>query len=131
MRTLLLMIMIAFCISACEKGGEQPTADIYGKWELHRQYGGLLGKDSIYAAGNGNIYQFNSGNTYKHFTNGTADAQGVFVIKKYGTQPDQPVNHILFDNHTDGDPINIDGNKLSIGTTVTDGQISEYQRIGN
>jgi hypothetical protein len=125
------MIAIAFCVSACKKGDEQSSSDLYGKWELHRQYGGFLGKDSVYAAGNGNIYQFNNGDTYKHFAQGKVDAQGVFLIKKESNPPDQPINYILFDKITSGEPISIDGNKLSIGTTVTDGQISEYTRIQN
>jgi hypothetical protein len=131
MRTLLLIILIAFCISACKKSYEQPSTGIYGKWELHRRYGGYLAKDSTYAAGNGEIYQFNKDDTYKHFAKGKVDAQGVFLIKKESNPPDQPINYILFDNLTPGEPISIDGNKLSIGTTATDGQISEYQKIRN
>jgi len=66
MRAILLLFLVAVCALACKKS-EPVKPGLFGKWEIHRRYGSLLGFDSIYKAGNGNIYQFNSDSTYKYY----------------------------------------------------------------
>lgn len=130
MKTILLVITAVCFMMACSKS-DQVSPQLSGKWELRRTYGGFLGRDSSYSAGNGNIYQFDAGNIYKHFTMGKLDTQGTYHIRKnYGTTPNAvPFDEILFDNNTGGEPISIKGTKISIGTTIADGIIYEYQKL--
>ena len=132
MRQVVLFILLALCVMACQK--DKPiTPGIFGKWELRRVYGGLLGFDSTYKAGNGTIYQFNSDSTYKHFTNKKQDAQGIFHIQINNNPTANSISTytILFDNTTYGEPLTINGTSITIGTTVTDGIAMDYQKIGN
>jgi len=121
-------MIIALGSVACKKNQVAP-ASITGKWELREALGGF--KDSVYAAGNGTIYQFNSNNTYKHFTQGILDDQGTYQYKKdgitfSGTQYDE-----LILNYTAGQPATLNGNRLSIGTAVADGPQSNFVKISD
>lgn len=124
---IILLICTVYCMSACKKGnGISPT--LFGKWELRRSYGGGFALyDTIYKAGNGNILQFNRDSTYKRFETNKLVSQGVFHIKHYNTGD----YGIFFDNTTYGDAFSMKGTTMSIGTTVTDGVVSDYQKISN
>ena len=124
-------IIIAGCLGACSKSGDIAPG-LFGRWELRRMYGGFGYRDSIYAAGNGTIYQFGSDGTYKHYTKNQLDGHGNFSIKKKGYQLGQDYyDELLLDNNTTGDPITITNSKMTIGTTVTDGIATDYQKISN
>ncbi|MBS1521180.1 MAG: hypothetical protein JST50_09295 [Bacteroidetes bacterium] len=123
----LIIIAIAICSVSCKKSSPvSPT--LFGKWELRHSYGGLAGFDSVYKAGNGNILQFSSDSTYKRFEANKLAATGVFHIKHY-TNPDGYA--IYFDNITYGDAFSRNGTTMTIGTTVTDGIASDYQKISD
>jgi hypothetical protein len=133
-KTLILMLAV-FALAACKKnnGGQAPggslNSKLIGRWELRETMGGF--KDSTYAAGNGTIIQFKSNNTYSHFTKGVQDDQGTYQYKKNGitfsgTQYDE-----LILNYTYGQPATLNGNKLSIGTSVADGPQSDFVRISD
>lgn len=133
MKTSLLFIGIAaFCMMGCNKGSSVSPA-LFGKWELRRMYGGFSYRDSIYKAGNGTAYQFNTDSTYKHFTKNQLDGQGVFHIVKYNNPAANYISsyQIYFDNTTYGEPFSTKGDMITIGTTVTDQIASDYQRISN
>ena len=126
-----LTLIIAGCLGACSKS-TNIAPGLFGKWELRRMYGGFAYKDSTYAAGNGTIYLFDSDNTYKHYTKNQLDGRGTFSIKKNGYQLGQDYfDELLLDNNTTGDPITVTNNKMTIGTTVTDGIAADYQKISN
>jgi len=129
---LILLICSVYCLSACKKGnGISPS--LFGKWELRHSYGGMLGYDSVYKAGNGNILQFNSDSTYKRFEANKLAASGVFHIKHYNNPAENSISEyaIFFDNTTYGDAFSRKGTIITIGTTVTDGIASDYQKISN
>jgi len=134
MRKLLIILLTCsvYCISACKKGSAvSPT--LFGKWELRRSYGGFLGHDSVYKAGNGNILQFNSDSTYKRFEAKRLTTTGVFHIRNYYNPGQNAIASvmILFDNSTYGDAFSMKGTTMTIGTTVTDGVALDYQKISN
>lgn len=129
---LLIIIVVVICGLSCKKGSTvSPT--LFGKWELHHSYGGLAGFDSVYKAGNGNILQFNSDSTYKRFEANKLAASGVFHIKHYNNPNENSISEyaIFFDNTTYSEPFYMKGTSITIGTTVTDGIASDYQKISN
>ena len=132
MKTILLMMIAACLMMACKKSGTV-NPEFFGKWELHRTYGGFGGLDSTYAAGNGTVFQFNSDSTYKHFTKNKLDAQGAFHIKIYNNPTENTIANkmIFFGNDTVGTPIYPTTAKLTIGTTAADGLASDYVKIQN
>jgi hypothetical protein len=118
-------------MSACKKGSSI-SPNLFGKWELRHSYGGFGGMDSVYKAGNGNIYQFNSDNTYKRFASKQLVSSGSFHIKHYNPgEITLSEYEIFFDNNTYGDAFNMKGTTITIGTTVADGLASDYQKISN
>jgi hypothetical protein len=131
-KTFLLALIAASCLLACKKGAVV-SPGLFGKWELRHSYGGLAGFDSVYKAGNGTIYQFNSDSTYKHFTKNKLDAQGNFHIKKYNNPSENSISlyMIFFGDDTYGDAFSMKGDTITIGITVTDGIASDYKKISN
>ena len=131
-KTFLLVVIAACCLLACKKGAIV-SPGLFGKWELRHSYGGLAGYDSVYKAGNGNIYQFNSDSTYKHFPGNNLLSEGVFHIKHYNNPSENSSSEyaIFFDNTTYGDAFSMNGTTITLGTTVTDGIASDYQKISN
>lgn len=132
MRKILLLTFIVVCALACKKG-TPVTPGLFGKWELRRSYGGFLGSDSVYKAGNGNILQFNSDSTYKRYEAKKLTSTGVFHIKHYNNPAGNSISEYMmfFDNTTYGDAFYFKGTTITIGTTVTDGVASDYQKISN
>ncbi len=127
--SLIFLIAAVFCIASCKKGGVAPSG-ITGKWELRRSYGGFAYHDSVYPAGSGNMYQFNSNGTYSSFTQGQLTAHGKFVFKKDGIQwSGTTFDEILFDGNTDGQLVTLKDTVLTFGTTITDGIATDYVKI--
>jgi hypothetical protein len=131
MKKYLLLIVIVTALAACKKTHVVLSPGLIGKWELRRTYGGFSYHDSTYRAGNGNIYQFNSDSTYKRFDNKTLAASGIFHIHKDNGYQPQSLTIIIFDDNIGGDPIAINSDKLTIGTTIADGIAYDYQKIAN
>ena len=131
-KAFLLVFIAACCLLACKKGAIV-SPGLFGKWELRHSYGGLAGYDSVYKAGNGNIYQFNSDSTYKHFTKNKLDGQGNFHIKNYNNPSANYISRymIFFGDDTNGDAFSMRNDTITIGTTVTDGIASDYKKISN
>jgi len=130
MRPFLLILIAAFLMVGCKK--DTPiAAKYYGRWELRKTFGGFGGGDSTYAAGNGNIYQFNNNSTYKHFREGVVDAQGSFKITQTKSTEGNYTESLYFDNDAYGTPISLADSKLTVGTSVADGITQEYAKIGN
>ena len=132
MRTILLLSLVTVCALACTKSAPI-TPGLFGKWELRRSYGGIAGFDSVYKAGNGNIFQFNSDSTYKRFAVNKLTATGVFHIKHYNNPNENSISEymIFFDNTTYGQPFNMKGTTITIGTIVTDQVASDFQKISD
>ncbi len=135
MKRLLLILIVTGSLFACKKSSTTTTtitksAGIAGWWELRRTSGGLR-PDSIYASGNGNIYEFNSNNTYKKYQATLLVAQGTFrVVDNLGPN-ENGVILIYFDNNTTGEQLQYDSQTLTIGTSAADGPAWTYQKISN
>jgi hypothetical protein len=85
MKKILLVTALACCMLGCKKSEPPISSSIFGKWELHRQYGGfIIPPDSTYKPGNGNILQFNSDSTYKRYVRGSLSHEGIYHIRKSG-----------------------------------------------
>lgn len=135
MKRLLLILVVAGGLVACKKSSTITTAmnkstGIAGWWELRRTSGGLR-PDSIYASGNGNIYEFNSNNTYKKYQATLLVAQGVYRIVASPGASANGVILIYFDDSTTGEQLQYDSQTLTIGTSAADGPAWTYQRISN
>ena len=131
MKRYLFCLAAAAVLFSCKKSGVSPQ--LTGTWELRQMYGGFGYHDSVYVAGNGNKYQFNSNGTYKHFKDGTQDASGTFEYKKKSiTFAGEVYDELIFDHAASGDDmVTLNGSKMTMGTTVTDGIASDYQKISN
>ncbi|HVS91299.1 MAG TPA: hypothetical protein VHE59_04655 [Mucilaginibacter sp.] len=123
MKRVILIVFVSLCIFGCKKGGISLSGGLYGKWELHKTYGGfILQADSVYQPGNGNILLLNTDGTYKRYTNGALSAQGVYSIRE---------NSLLFDNDTPGSTITINNSVLTLQPRIPDIATSQYVRISN
>ena len=132
MKKYLTLVIIIVGLLSCKKSGVKVSPDLFGKWELRRFYGGRFSNlDSVYKPGNGNVYRFNADSTYKRYDNNGLVAQGKFHIRRGNVYQLQSANTILFDNDNDGEPVAVNGTKLTIGTTVADGPAYEYLKISN
>jgi hypothetical protein len=133
MKKLLLILMIAIGLLACKKSGVTVSASIFGKWELHRRYGGnILPADTTYKAGNGNIYQFNSDSTYKVYTNGSLTAQGVYHVRHDNAYNMGQTNYdvLYFNNDTSFTYfIRVSGSLLTLQPMIPDIGTQEYEKI--
>ena len=127
-----ILAAVALCSSCIKKQVSSPAA-FFGKYELHRSYGGLYYRDSTYKPGNGTIYQFNSDSTYKHFINGKQDTMGVYHIKLNtdATSAAYIPKLIFFDNTRYGEAFASKTNGITIGTSVDDGIAVDYQKIAD
>ncbi|MBS1525729.1 MAG: hypothetical protein JST19_08775 [Bacteroidetes bacterium] len=123
MKKFISILFIVLGAFACKKGGISPSGGLYGKWELHKTYGGFIQQpDSVYQPGNGNILQFSSDGTYKRYTDGTLSAQGVYSIRN---------NNLIFDNDTPGATISIANSILTVSPLIPDIGSSQYLKISN
>ena len=126
-------IVIMAAISACKKGTSvNPLNDnnnIFGKWELHVQRGGLQ-PDRIFPEGNGKGLQLNIDSTYHYFDKSGIGTQGTYHIASNPMSMTQmTLNFIYYDHATYGDLIIRKTDTLSIGDSSADGLTSIYVRI--
>jgi hypothetical protein len=133
MKRLVLMMLVAGSLVACKKNGVTLSANITGKWELHRRYGGfIIPPDTTYQAGNGNILQFNSDGTYKRYANGSVASQGTYRVVPNGYRSGSNVyDELIFDNDTSGSIVSINGSILTISSLIPDVGSSDYEKIAN
>lgn len=128
MKTLLLLLVASVSIlAACKK--KEIVPGLIGKWELRRADGGFAYHDSTYQAGNGNIYLFRKDSTYKKYDNGTLSASGKFHIHTNTYPNANSITTITFGDDTNGYPIVVTDNKMSLGALFADGVAYEYAKI--
>ncbi|MDO3625563.1 hypothetical protein [Mucilaginibacter sp. BT774] len=130
MRTYLLLTLIVVGALACKKT-EPVRPGLFGKWEIHRRYGSLLGFDSTYTAGNGTIYQFNSDSTYKYYIKYKLASTGTFHVRPLNAPGINLSLKLYFDNDTYGELFSYSGTTMTIGTAAGDGIASDYIKVGN
>lgn len=127
MKRYVLLVLAVGMILSCKKNSVSPV-NIIGKWELTRRYGGnIFPSDTTYAAGNGNILQFNSDGSYKQYTNGSLTVGGTFHVSG---------NQLYFDNNTYNDQTfydvaSISGDMLTIKPVMPDIATTVYDKISN
>lgn len=132
MKPFLLTIAVCFCLLSCQKA-EVVSPGMFGKWELHRMYGGLYYRDTTFVAGNGTVYQFNNDSTYHFFQKNKPTRSGTYSYVKDGYDGGGPnkFDELIFDNAPNGDMIVMEGTKLTIGNTWTDNIAVEYIKIAD
>ena len=126
---IIIIFLAALCfLAGCKKTTTPQPGGIMGKWEIRKSYGGFSYHDSTYVAGNGTIYLFKSDSSYQFYFKNKLSKQGTFHISNTHQEVSGITGQILFSDGT-GQPFDLQGSKLTIGTTVTDGIASDYQKI--
>lgn len=132
MKVFLSILFVALCFFGCKKYNVTPPS-ITGLWELRNIINGSASSDSTYGAGNGNVYQFNSDNTYAKFKNDTVlITKGTFVIYPNSTTVDhESYNTITFDgNKATTQVIQVaNGNTLTLGLIYNGGTAYLYAKV--
>ncbi|MFI5162499.1 MAG: hypothetical protein ACHQHN_14560 [Sphingobacteriales bacterium] len=137
MKRILFFLLVAGSVVACKKSSQNPVVslNITGKWELHRRYGGnIIPADTTYQAGNGNIYQFNSDNTYKSYQNGALTQQGTYQVKLYNNGYGmQQMSYYELDlgNNSFVYLIRVNGGTLTLSPVMPDIGTTEYNKLAN
>lgn len=132
MKVFLPVLMVTLCFFGCGKNNITPPS-IAGLWELRNIINGSSSSDSTYAAGNGNVYQFNSNNTYSKFKDDTVlITKGTYTINPGATT----INHVIYNTITfDGNKATsqvvqvANGNTLTLGLTVNGGTMYLYAKV--
>ncbi len=76
------MVICLLMISAfgCTKQQNKIENSIQGNWELRKLEGGVAGLVT-FQPGNGHIYQFNEGSTYRYLNNGGTAETGTYILQ--------------------------------------------------
>ncbi len=130
MRTFVLVIVAACCMLSCKKS-EPVSPGLFGKWELRRSTGSIIGYDSTYKAGNGTIMQFKHDSTFAYYIKGKLANQGTFHIVKNTNPNANSIEEIQFNNNPSGEFFSMQGIQLTIGQDFDDGVASSYEKIQN
>jgi hypothetical protein len=133
MKTFLFIMAALLCMASCKKS-EPLSANLFGKWEVTRVYGGnIYPPDSLYKPGNGNILQLNSDSTFEHYYQNQLNSQGTFHIRTNGFKNDQSTyDEIYFNSDTSAKSIIfLSGDLLTIKPLIPDIATTEYQKIQN
>jgi len=125
MKQFLLILLVAAGLVSCKKDATS-NSWMLGRWELHSMSGGW--RDTIFARGNGNIYQFYGNNTYKKYTVSQLTAQGTYRITNLS---EKNFFMIYFDKDTTGEQLAYQNGMLTLGSSAADGPVWAYQRISN
>jgi hypothetical protein len=133
---LFLFVFYAAVISTGCKKDLQATAKLkaaansplFAKWELRIERGGLQ-PDRNFAAGNGNIVQFNADSTYAYYIDDAVTKHGTFHIatQVYAQGPEK-LDLIYFDKSTTGGVIRLQDNMLTLGDSAADGPSYIYAK---
>ena len=134
-RLFLFVFCAAIMSTGCKKG-LQATAKLkaaansplFAKWELRIERGGLQ-PDRNFAAGNGNIVQFNADSTYAYYIDDAVTKRGTFHIttQTYAQGPVK-LDLIYFDKSNDGEVIVVENDQLTLGTSAADGPSYIYAK---
>ena len=104
------------------------NSPLFGKWELRIQRGGLQ-PDVNFAAGNGNIVQFNADSTYAFYIDDAVTKQGTFHITSQAfAQGPEKLDLIYFDKIAAGEVIWLQDGTLTLGTSAADGPSYVYAK---
>lgn len=92
---------------------------------MRQEVGGANESNQSFAAGNGNIYVFNSDGTYTQYVKtDSIIAKGTYTIKaKAQTTASVTYNDIYFDGNANGVPVQVVGTTLTIGLDYS-GQVA-------
>ncbi|MCO5945363.1 hypothetical protein [Mucilaginibacter flavidus] len=138
MRTIRLLLFV-FCAAitamGCKKDSSPPAklkastnSPFFGKWELRITRGGLQ-PDVNFAAGNGNIVQFNADSTYAFYVADAVTKQGSFhIATQTYAQGAEKYYLIYFDGSANGEVIDVQNNMLTLGTSIADGPSYVYAK---
>jgi hypothetical protein len=124
MRKYLYILAIVAALASCKKGAGTSNLWILGRWELYSMSGGF--RDTIFARGNGNVYQFYGNNTYKKYTASQLSAQGSIRIANLS---EENFFVIYFDKDTTGVQLAYQNGMITLGSSAADGPAWTYQRI--
>jgi len=129
MKYFLPLVLIAICLFGCKK--DNLTApSVVGRWELRQEVGGVANLNETFTVGNGNIYQFNSDNTYMQYKTDTLIAKGTYSIKVNAeTVNSVGYNEIFFNGSQTGTVIQVADGTLSLGLDYNDGIATIYAQI--
>ncbi|RFZ91717.1 hypothetical protein D0C36_09660 [Mucilaginibacter conchicola] len=129
MKKYLLFLAIGFALASCKKDSSNISSGLFGKWELRSRSGGFTGITTKYAAGNGEIYQFNGDSTYTFTEKDRLIGSGGFRINITSKEKDRQYGTIKFDGVDDDEMFTAKADTISIGTVYADGMISTYVKI--
>lgn len=131
MKAFLSVLFIAVCLFGCKKSNVTPPS-IAGTWELRNVINGTSNSDSTYNSGNGNVYKFNSDNTYSKYKNDTVlIASGNYKINTNAQKVSNVYyNTITFDgNGSASQIIQVANNTLTLGLTYSGGTAFLYAKL--
>jgi hypothetical protein len=138
MRTIRLFLFV-FCAAVVATGCKKDSSNVakvkvaangafFGKWELRITRGGLQ-PDVNFAAGNGNIVQFNADSTYTFYVADAVTKQGSFHISTLSYAQGTPKTYLIYyDNSTNGEVIDVQNDMLTLGTSIADGPSYIYAK---
>lgn len=130
MRKYLFILITLAVFASCKKSANTPSPGLFGKWEVRHRMGCILGFDSTFNTGNGQILQLRSDSSYLQYKKGRLLAQGKFHIRTI----DYPQNNtpaIFFDDSNYGNLMILSGDKLQLGADFDDGVETDYQKISD
>jgi hypothetical protein len=126
MKRYILLVIAAAMILSCKKHSISP-ANIFGKWELARRYGGNINPlDTTYKAGNGNILEFHSDSSFKQYDNGTLTLDG-----KFHMQGNQLYFIVSYADQPLYETVSISGSQLTVKSPIPDVGTTVYDKISN
>ena len=72
--------LLIISVFGCTKQQNRVENSIQGNWELRKLEGGVGGL-IVFQPGNGHIYEFNEGSTYRYLNNGTVIETGSYTLQ--------------------------------------------------
>ena|ERR1700743_151712 len=128
MKKYFFILFVLLVALGCKKDKVKPTATgIVGNWELRRQTGGFIPFTDL-APGNGTALQFNADSTFLQYQTFKLTNQGVYSVVENTASMTRMKYYILYFNHKPYNVMDLRGDTLIIGTSITDGIASTYIR---
>ncbi len=129
MRKFVFIICLSVFVMDCKKQHNPTPQGYIGNWELRAQSGGIAGTSNHFPPGNGHELQLAADSTFKYYEGATIINQGTFrIIKNSLTYGTQNFDGIYYNFNTEGLPIQLQGDSLSIGIDFDDQIVSLYVR---
>ena len=129
MKKYFLILAIAFVVLACKKDKTVVNTSVFGKWELRAKSGGFTGATTKYAAGNGDIYQFNNDSTYTWTEKDRLLGSGKFHISITGKEKNMQYGTIKFDGIDENEMFTFKTDTISVGSMIAEAMISTYVKV--